>query len=82
MIILEFRDPALFDQASKELKRHKVQCVAEPSMATFRSSYIFLFEEQVRTESHRRALDQARCLEAEGHSRQRFTALPNLALPL
>ena len=82
MIILEFRDPALFDQASSELKRHKVQCVSEASMVTFRSSYIFMFEEQVRTEPQRQALDRARRLEAEGQSRQRFINLPNLALPL
>lgn len=82
MIILEFRDAVLFDQASLELKRHKVQCVAEPGMATFRSSYIFLFEEQVRNEPQRQALGRARRLEAEGRSRQRFIALPNLAQPL
>ena len=81
MIILEFRDPVLFEQASEELKRHRVQCISEASMVTFRSSYIFLFEEHVRTGSQQQALGRARGLEAEGRARQRFSALPNLAIP-
>lgn len=82
MIILEFRDPALFSQASEGLKRHGVQCVSEASMVAFHSSYIFLFEEVVRTDGHRRALDRARALEAQGRASRPFTATPNLAVPL
>jgi hypothetical protein len=82
MIILEFRDQALFSLASEDLKRHKVNCISEASMVTFRSSYIFLFEEQVRTAPQHRALERARRLEAEGRSRMCFTDLPNLAIPL
>lgn len=81
MILLEFHHSDTFSKANGVLKRQRIRCVAEPSGVPFRSSRIYLFEENVRTDPQRRALGQARGLEAEDRSRQRFTTLPHLADP-
>lgn len=82
MILLEFRHLDTFRRASTELQRQRIRCTAEPSGVSFQSSFIYLFEENVRTSPQRRALSRARRFEAEDRSRQRYASLPNLAVPL
>jgi len=81
MIILEFRSAEIFQKVSKLLKKHKIPCVSESCMEEWRSSYIFLFEENIRTHPQRDALTCARGFEEEDNRRQGHNLLPNLALP-
>jgi len=70
MIILEFRSAEIFQKVSNLLKRRKIPCVSEACMEEWRSSYIFLFEENVRTPPQREALSWARGFEEEDRCRQ------------
>ena len=82
MIILEFRFREHFHSASSVLKRHKIPCVAELGMEDWRPSYIFLFEDALRTDPQRRALGLAREFEKEDRRKQMGHPQSNLAIPL
>jgi len=81
MIILEFRFQAPFQKASGLLKNHRIPCVSEAAMEGWRPSFIFLFEEAVRTATQREALRQARSLEKEDQAQRNIHQVLNLAVP-
>jgi len=82
MIILEFRSQDLFQNASEILKKHRLPCISEVAMEAWRSNYIFLFEDAVRTGPQREALRQARSLEMDDHRQRKIHRELNLAVPL
>lgn len=82
MIVLEFRFRDYFQDASALLKNHKIPCVAEVGMEEWRPSYIFMFEDALRTDPQRKALSLARDFEKEDRRRQMRHPQSNLAIPL
>ena len=82
MIILEFRFQGIFQKASIILINQKISCIFEAAMEEWRPSFIFMFEDAVRTDPQREALRQARALEKEDHRQRNIYQEPNLAVPL
>lgn len=81
MIVLEFRFQDNFQKASGLLKNHRIPCVAEWGMEACRPSYIFMFEDALRTEPQKKALGLARGFEQEDRRRQAVNPQANLAFP-
>ena len=81
MIVLEFRIDENFRAACGLLEEGGLPIQLEAAREPWRPSLLWLFEEQLLDEAHRKALAQARNLEKLDRFQQKQFATLNLAIP-
>ena len=81
MIVFEFRFHEHFQSVCRLLESYQLPFDCEAAREEWRPSYIWLFEESVRTETQEQVLRKARAYEQVDRFRQRRASMPNLAVP-
>jgi hypothetical protein len=81
MILLEFKFKEVFREAFRVLDAAGLQFRSEKGREDYCPSYIYFFEDELRTEPQREALKRARDLEGEDHRREQRRPVPALGVP-
>lgn len=82
MILLEFRFPDTFLDASLALSAANLQFMIESALDESRPNLIYFFEDDLQTEAQRDALGRARELESKDRNARQHHAVLNLAQPI
>lgn len=81
MIIFEFRFEEHFQTACRLLEAYQLPFDCEMAREEWRPNLIWLFEDNVRTETQAEVLRKARAYEQMDHFQQRRSTVLNLAVP-